>query len=94
MGRPRQYETAAARQRAFRERLEAEWPRVNGGSLLRLHERLEQLQAAVRAAAAVGDELGRACRAASVDTVLERVIGQFEARARAGASNREERGKP
>lgn len=94
MGRRRQYETAAARQRAFRERLEAEWPRVHGGSLARLQERLEQLQAAVRAAAAAGDELGRACRAGSVDTVLERVIGQFEARARAGAADRERRREP
>lgn len=82
MGRPRQYGSGAERQRAFRERLEAEWPRVNGEALERLHARLDQLQAAVWAAADAGDEMARACRAASVETVLERVIQQFEARAR------------
>jgi hypothetical protein len=83
MGRPRQYESPAARQRAFRQRREAEWPRVNGEALGRLHEQMLRLQAAVGAAAEAGDETARACRAASVETVLERVIQQFEARAAA-----------
>lgn len=81
MGRKRQYGSGAERQRAFRQRLEEEWPRVNGAALSRLHERLAQLQRAVHAAAAVGDEMAGACRAGSVETVLERVIAQFEARA-------------
>src|SRR5574341_1201104 len=81
MGRPRRYGGGAERQRAFRERLETEWPRVNARALTRLNERLDQLQAAVRAAAAVGDESARACEAASVETVLERVIRHFEERA-------------
>jgi hypothetical protein len=81
MGRRQQYGSAAERQRAFRQRLEEEWPRVNGGALSRLHERLAQLQAAVNAAALAGDELACACRAGSVETVLERVTQQFEARA-------------
>jgi hypothetical protein len=51
-----------------------------------MNERLEQLQVAVRAAEAAGDELARACSAASVETVLERVIGQFEARAKGGGA--------
>jgi hypothetical protein len=83
MGRPRQYASGAERQRAFRARLEGEWPRVNGRALSRLNERLNQLQAAVWAAAAAGDETARACSAASLETVLDRVIQQFEARAKA-----------
>ncbi len=61
MGRPRQYGSGAERQRAFRARLEAEWPRVNGGALSRLHGQLNRLQEAVWSAAAAGDETARAC---------------------------------
>ena len=86
MGRPRQYGSPAERQRAFRQRLEAEWPRVNGEALEHLHQRLDRLQAAVYAAAEVGDEVARGCCAASVDTVLEHVVRHFEARAREGKS--------
>jgi hypothetical protein len=64
-----------------RPRLEGEWPRVNGEGLARLHGQLNRLQEAVWAAAAAGDETAQACSAASVETVLERVIKQFEARA-------------
>lgn len=84
MGRPRQYGSGAERQRAFRQRLEAEWPRVHGASLERLNGQMDRLQAAVRAAADAGDEGARACCAGSVETVLIRVIEQFEARAREG----------
>ena len=84
MGRPRQYGSGAQRQRAFRERLEAEWPRVYGRGLERLRQQMEQLQAAVCAAAEAGDEMARACQAASVETVLERVIEHFEACASGG----------
>lgn len=84
MGRPRQYESGAQRQRAFRQRLEGEWPRVNGVALERLHARLDQLQVAVRAAADAGDETARACQAGGVETVLERVIRHFEACASGG----------
>jgi hypothetical protein len=84
MGRPRQYGSGAERQRAFRQRLEAEWPRVYGPAREGLNRQLDRLQAAVRAAAAAGDETARACRAGSVETVLERVIRHFEACAREG----------
>ena len=82
MGRPRQYGSDAERQRAFRQRLEAEWPRVNGAALERLHQRLDELQQAVWAARDAGDESARACSAASVETVLERVIQHFHEKAR------------
>jgi hypothetical protein len=81
MGRRRQYASGAERQRAYRQRLEAEWPRVHGRGLEWLREHLDRLQVAVRAAAAAGDETARACQAGSVETVLQRVIQQFEARA-------------
>ena len=83
MGRPRQYGSGAERQRAFRQLLEAEWARVNGAAFERLKRRLEELQQAVWAAQDAGDEIGQACSAASVETVLERVIGHFQERARA-----------
>ena len=82
MGRPRQYANGAERQRAYRQRLEADWPRVNGGGLDWLRQHLDRLQVAVRAAADAGDETARACQAGSVETVLVRVIEQFEMRAR------------
>jgi hypothetical protein len=57
---------------------------VHGASLERLNGQLNRLQAAVWAAADAGDERARACRAGSVETVLLRVIEQFELRAREG----------
>src|SRR5207247_8765119 len=56
MGRPRQYGSDAERQRAFRQRQEQTIARVDRGALDRHHARLDQLQAALRAAAAAGDE--------------------------------------
>jgi len=44
MGRPRQYGSDAERQRAFRQRQEAQIARVDRGALDRLHARLDQLQ--------------------------------------------------
>ncbi len=80
MGRRRQYASEAERQRAYRLRREQESVRVDREALARLHQRLDQLQAAVVAAAAAGEPTARACRAASVETVLENLIGYFQAR--------------
>lgn len=91
MGRPRQYASDAERQRAFRRRLEEEWVRVDRGALEQLHTRLDRLQEAIRAAAAAGDPTAQACGAASVDTLLERLIQHFTACAdapRAAAATR------
>jgi hypothetical protein len=82
MGRPRQYASNAERQRAFRQRQEEQVARVDRGALDRLHARLDQLQAALWAAADAGDETARACRAAGIDTMLERLTGHFRGRAR------------
>lgn len=91
MGRPRRYESAASRQRAYREREEERWAQVDRGALTRLNGRLDQLQEAVRRAAAAGDETARVCQAGSVDTLLERLIEHFTERARGG--NREREGR-
>jgi hypothetical protein len=84
MGRPRRYGSGAERQRAYRERQEATWAQVDRRALTQMNGRLEQLQEAVYRAAAAGDETARACRASSVETVLERLIRHFEERAGAG----------
>ncbi len=78
MGRLRKYSSNAERQQAFRERREVETVRVDRAALDRLHAKLERLQAAVRGAAAAGDGAARACRAVSVETVLEKLIHYFE----------------
>ena len=79
MGRPRQYASAAERQRACRQRREQETVRVDRRALDRLHQRLDRLQAAIWRAAAAGDATARAGRAISPETVLEQLIDHFEA---------------
>ena len=86
MARPRQYGSNAERQRAFRQRQATQIARVDRGALDRLHARLDQLQAALRAAADAGDETARAGRAASIDTMLERLTDHFRRRALSMAS--------
>jgi hypothetical protein len=81
MGRPRQYGSAAQRQRAFRQRQEQQAPRVDRRAWDGLHQRLEQLQTALRAAAVAGDEAARACPGTSVETMLEQLIRYFDRRA-------------
>jgi len=85
MGRPRQYASDAERQRAFRERQELSLARVDRGALDRLHARLDQLQEVLRMAAAAGDETARACHAAGIDTMLERLTDHFRRRGSPGA---------
>jgi predicted phage gp36 major capsid-like protein len=82
MGRPRKYRSNAERQRAWRERLDAEMVRVQRASLERVEGQLERLQRAVAAAAQAGDETARSCRCEVVEGVLEKLIRHFEGRAR------------
>ena len=86
MGRLRQYKSGAERQAAFRQRQEATTRRVDRGALDGLERRLDELQAAMRAAAAAGDETARQCGAASVETILEKLTRHFADRARGGPS--------
>jgi hypothetical protein len=78
MGRPRQYASAAERQRAYRERLEAEMVRVNRRDLDRLEARLTALQQAVRAASRAGDPVAQACAEVSIDGMLAKMTHYFE----------------
>ena len=89
MGRRRQYGSGAERQRAYRVRLEAETVRVDRRALNGLHRRLEALQEAMRAAGREGDEMARQCGAASVETMLEKMIGYFQA---SGQTRKEKQG--
>jgi hypothetical protein len=89
MGRRRQYESAAERQRACRQRQEAATVRVDRRALDGLHVRLEKLQEVLRVAASEGDTTARQCSAASVETMLEKLIRHFGASA--GAEGRRER---
>jgi hypothetical protein len=77
MGRPRQYSSDAERQRAHRQRRAATTARVDRQALEQLHARLEQLHTAVGAAARAGDAVAGACRAGSVDTMLEKLTSYF-----------------
>jgi len=79
MPRPRQYATDAERQRACRARLAQRTIRVDRDALDRLHARLDRLQTAIHAAAHTGDPTALACRAASTETLLDRLAAYFEA---------------
>jgi hypothetical protein len=79
MPRPREYATDAERQRACRARLAQLTVRVDRDALDRLHARLDRLQTAIHAAAHSGDPTALACRAASTDTLLDRLASHFEA---------------
>ncbi len=81
MPRPRQYASDAERQRACRARLAPLTVRVDRQALDRLHARLDRLQTAIQAAAHAGDPAALACRAASTDTLLDRLASHFEAAA-------------
>jgi hypothetical protein len=81
MGRPRQYESDAARQAAHRVRDKAQWVEVPRDAHKAHNDRLDALQRAIHAAAHSGDDAATACRAASVDTMLEKLTAWFEARA-------------
>ncbi len=81
MGRPRQYSSGAERQAAKRARDKAEWVEVPRVAHEAHSARLEALQRAVSDAAARSDAAAQACRAGSVDTMLDKLTAWFEARA-------------
>lgn len=80
MGRPRKYATNAERQAAHKERVKAEWVEVPRVAHEAHSTRLEALQRAVSDAAKQGDAAAMACRAGSVDTMLDKLTLWFEAR--------------
>jgi DNA replication initiation complex subunit (GINS family) len=80
MGRPRKYESEAARQAAHRARSRAQWVEIDRASYEQHTARLEALQRAVQDAARRGDVTAQACTAGSIDTMLENLAKYFEAR--------------
>jgi hypothetical protein len=81
MGRPRQYESDAERQAAHRARDKAQWVEVPRDAHKAHSDRLDALQQAIGEAAKQGDEMAKSCRAANVDTMLEKLAAWFESRA-------------
>ncbi len=79
MGRPRKYLNDAERQAAHRKRSKAEWVEVPRVAHEAHGARLESLQLAISAAAKNGDPVAQACRAGSVDTMLELLTQWFDA---------------
>ena len=79
MARPQQYQSAAAKQAAYRLRQTASTVVVDRAALDRLHKRLDTLQSALAEAARRGDPLARRCRAASIDTMLDKLTAAFQA---------------
>lgn len=79
MARPKQYQSVAAKQAAYRSRQVATTVAVDRDALDRLHQRLDSLQSALVEAAQRGDPLAHRCRAASIDTMLDKLISAFQA---------------
>ena len=79
MARPQQYRSAAAKQAAYRLRQTATTVVIDRAALDRLHKRLDALQSALEEAARRDDPLARRCRAASIDTMLDKLIAAFQA---------------
>jgi hypothetical protein len=86
MARPQQHQSAAAKQAAYRARQTATTVLVDRDAWDRLHQRLETLQTEMAEAARRGDPLARRCRAASIDTMLDKLIAAFQASDGAGSN--------
>jgi predicted nucleic acid-binding Zn-ribbon protein len=80
MPRPQVHANAAEKQRAYRQRLQEETVTVDRQALEALHSKLNRLQEAIADAAKSGDAQAEKCKAASVETMLEKLISDFEAR--------------
>jgi hypothetical protein len=90
MARSKVYASAAEKQAAYRARLDATTAMVDRAALDRLHQRLEQLQAAIGSAARSGDPFARRCRTVSVETMLDKLIAAFQEEACRHATGKEE----
>jgi len=84
MPRPRLHKDDAARQRACRQKLKETSVLVDRKALTHLESRLETLRLTIYEAASAGDSFALRCRAASVDTMLDRLIVAFHNKASPG----------
>jgi hypothetical protein len=83
MGRPKSYASPAARQAAYRERLNAEMVLVNRQALAQWEERITRLLDAITAAARAGDPLACQVRQTERGETLDALITWFTQRAQA-----------
>lgn len=77
MGRPKCYASPAARQAAYRQRLDAEMVLINRQWLARWEDRVTRLQAAITQAAHAGNALARQVHRRDGDATLEQLIAWF-----------------
>lgn len=89
MARPKQYASSADKQAAYRSRVDATRVVVDRVALDNLHERLERLQGAIGCAARNGVPFATRCYAASIETMLDKLVVAFteEASPRAGGTD-------
>ncbi len=80
MGRPRKYESDAARKAAQRKRDKARWVEVDRDAHEAHRARLDALQRAVSDAAQRGDAVAQECKSASVETMLDKLVAHFSQR--------------
>ncbi len=80
MARPKQYETQAEKQAAYRERIQTNRLEVDRKAHERLIARLNALEQAVNDAATRGDAFAVEVRAASTDTLLDKLTNAFAKR--------------
>ncbi len=83
MGRPKSYASPAARQAAYRERLNAEMVLVNRQALAQWEERVTRLLDAITAATRAGDPLARQIIHTERGETLDALIAWFTQRAQA-----------
>jgi hypothetical protein len=93
MGRPKSYASPAARQAAYRERLNAEMVLVNRQALAHWEERVTRLLDAIAKAARAGDPLACQVRQADRGDTLDALITWFTQRAQAAAPARSALGR-
>jgi len=82
MGRPKCYDTPAARQAAYRQRLAQEMMPVNRASFTQWDDRLTALLTAIRAAARVHDPLAGTMDHPSAARTVENLTAWFQQRAK------------
>lgn len=80
MGRPKCYPSPAARQAAYRQRLDAEMVLVNRQDLAQWDERIPRLVDAIVHAAQAGDPLATQLRSVDLGTTIDKMIAFFNQR--------------
>ena len=77
MSRPKEFDSAASKQAAYRARRAAQRVSVDRAALDALHDRLERLQSAILCASRNGSGFASRCYASSIDSLLDNLIDAF-----------------